>query len=142
MRGRQQIEFIIIFKIVKEKNLTLYPLSITSKTKKHLFCFFQLIKVLICYSFSIPQTSVKGIKFSAYFGKNFMAIITRVLHLSESVFVTVQNCPVFSIMRLNGASKKTNFEGNYLANRKSYDKSLYEVQIGNPCVPIGGIARI
>ena len=63
------------------------------------------------------------------------------LYLSENVIVIVQNRPVFSITALNGARKK-NFQGNYLANLKSYDQSLYEVLIGNPCVPIGSIARI
>ena len=33
---------------------------------------------MICYSFSIPQTSVKGIKFSAYFGKNFITNMIKV----------------------------------------------------------------
>ena len=60
--------------------------------------------------------------------------------LSENVFVTVQNCLVFSIIKLNGGPKKNNFEGNYLPNRKRYGQSLYEVQIGNPQVPIGDIA--
>ena len=72
----------------------------------------------------------------------FSAMTSRALHLSENVFVIVQNRPVFSIIKPNGGSKKTNFEGNYLANHKSYDQSLYEVWIGNLCVPIGGLARI
>ena len=76
------------------------------------------------------------------FWKIFSAITTRVLHLSENVLVIVQNRPVFSITWLNGASKKSDFEGNYLANGKSYGQSLYVVPIGNPCVPIGNIARI
>jgi len=45
------------------------------------------------------------------------------LYLSENVIVTVQYRPVFSITALNGARKKTNFDGNYLANLKSYDQS-------------------
>ena len=65
-------------------------------------------------------------------GKIFTAMTSRMLHLSENVFVTVQNCLVFSIIKLNGGSKKTNFEGNYLPSRKSYGQSLYEVHIGNP----------
>ena len=45
------------------------------------------------------------------------------LYLSENVIVIVQNRLVFSIIKLNGARKKNNFEGNYLANLKSYDQS-------------------
>ena len=45
------------------------------------------------------------------------------LYLSENVIVIVQNRPVFSIIALNGARKKANFEGNYLENLKSYDQS-------------------
>ena len=52
---------------------------------------------------------------------------SKVLYLSENVFVIVQNCLVFSIIKPNGGSKKTKFEGNYLANRNSYGQSLYEV---------------
>ena len=51
---------------------------------------------------------------------------SRVLYLSENIFATVQNRLVFSIIRLNGASKKTDFEGNYLANSKRCSQSLYE----------------
>jgi len=66
------------------------------------------------------------------FGKIFSAI--------ESVFILFRKCicdssklSVFSSTLLNGGSKKTNCEGNnYLANRKSYGKSLYEVSTGNP----------
>ena len=39
------------------------------------------------------------------FCKVFTAMTPRVLYLSENVIVTVQNRPVFSITRLNGASK-------------------------------------
>ena len=47
----------------------------------------------------------------------------RVLYLSENVIAIVQNCPVFSNTLLNGASKKTDFDGNYLDNDESYDQS-------------------
>jgi len=47
------------------------------------------------------------------------------IFLSENVFVIVQNRPVFSNTLLNGASKNTNFDGDYLANGTSYDQSLY-----------------
>ena len=52
---------------------------------------------------------------------------SRVLYLSENIFVTVQNRLVFSNTLLNGASKKTDFDGDYLENRKRYGQSLYEV---------------
>ena len=52
---------------------------------------------------------------------------SRVLYLSENVFVVVRNRLVFSIIMPNGGSKNTNFEGNYLTNRNSYGQSLYEV---------------
>ena len=61
---------------------------------------------------------------------------SRIINLSENVFAIVQNHLVFSILKLNGGSKKTNFESN-LANLKSYDESLYEVLIGNQFVSIG-----
>ena len=76
------------------------------------------------------------------FRKIFSAMTSRVLYLSENIFATVQNRLIFSITALNGASKKTDFEGNYLANGKRYGQSLYGVSIGNPWVPIGSIARI
>ena len=37
---------------------------------------------------------------------------------SENVFAIVQNRPVFSINALNGASKRPDFDGYYLENRK------------------------
>ena len=40
--------------------------------------------------------------------------------LSENVFGTVQNCLIFSIFWLGGMSVKTNFDGNYLGNRKRH----------------------
>ena len=49
---------------------------------------------------------------------------SRVLYLSENVFVIVQNCLVFSIIKPNGGSKKANFEGNFIANRNSYGQSV------------------
>ena len=58
-----------------------------------------------------------------FFCKIFSAMTPRVLYLSENVIVTVQNRPVFSITRLNGASKKTDFDGKYLENGKSYGQS-------------------
>ena len=67
---------------------------------------------------------------------------SRLLYLSENVIVTVQNRPVFSNTWLNGASKKTDFDGDYLYSGKSYGQSLYGVSIGNICVPIGNIAWI
>ena len=51
---------------------------------------------------------------------------SRVLYLSENITVTVQKCLVFSIIRLNGATKKTDY-----GNRMRYSQSLYEVSIGN-----------
>ena len=47
----------------------------------------------------------------------------RVSYLSENVIATVQNRPVFSITALNGASKKTDFDGYYLEKGKSYGQS-------------------
>ena len=44
------------------------------------------------------------------------------LYLSENVIAIVQNSPVFSNTLLNGASKKTDFNGN-LDNDESYDQS-------------------
>ena len=67
---------------------------------------------------------------------------SRVLYLSENIFATVQNRLVFSITWLNGASKKTDFDRNYLPNRTRYGQSLYGASIGNLWVPIGSIARI
>jgi len=43
---------------------------------------------------------------------------SRLLYLSNNIFATVQNRLVFSNTWLNGASKKTDFEVNYLANGK------------------------
>jgi hypothetical protein len=57
------------------------------------------------------------------FWKIFPAFTTRLLHLSENV-------------------NKTDFDGDYLANGKSYGQCLYVVQIENACVPIGRFARI
>ena len=54
------------------------------------------------------------------FCKIFPAMTSRVLYLSENVIVTVQNRPVFSITRLNGAYKNTDFDDEYLENAKSY----------------------
>ena len=68
-------------------------------------------------TFSLVLT--KRLKFFA----NLFCDDTWVLYLSENVIVTVQNRPVFSITRLNGASKKTDFDGKYLENGKSYGKS-------------------
>ena len=45
------------------------------------------------------------------------------LYLSENVIVIVQNPPVFSITRLNGAPKMTDFDGKYLENGKRYGQS-------------------
>ena len=67
---------------------------------------------------------------------------SRLLYPAYNIFATVQNRLVFSNTWLNGASKKTDFEVNYLANGKRYGQSLHGVTIGNPWVPIGGIARI
>ena len=49
----------------------------------------------------------------------FTAMTSRLLYLSNNTFATVQNRLVFSNTWLNGASKKTDFEVNYLANGKS-----------------------
>ena len=68
---------------------------------------------------------------------------SRLIYLSNNIYATVQNRLGFSNIWLNGASKKTDFEVNYLANRKRYlGQSLHVVSIGNPCVPIGDIAWI
>ena len=50
------------------------------------------------------------------FWKTFFAMTPRVLCLSENVIEIVQNSPVFSNTLLNGTSKKTDFDGNYLDN--------------------------
>jgi len=55
--------------------------------------------------------------------KIFIAMTPRVLYLSKNVIVIVQNRPVFSNTLLNGASKKTDFDGYYLENGMSYGQS-------------------
>ena len=57
------------------------------------------------------------------FWKIFTAMTSRVLYLSDNVIVTVQNRPVFSNTWLQGASKKSDFDGCYLDNGTSYGQS-------------------
>ena len=57
----------------------------------------------------------------------FSAMTSRVLYISENIFMTVQNRLVFSNTLLNGASKRIDFDGDYLENRKRYGQSLYAV---------------
>ena len=89
--------------------------------------------------FKNQVTTTKNIKISQFFTpvvtfslvvtkrlkipENLFAMTPRVLYLSENVIAIVQNSPVFSNTLLNGASKKTDFDGYYLDNDESYDQS-------------------
>ena len=65
----------------------------------------------------------------------------RVLYLSENIFATVQNLLVFSVIRLNEASKRPTLRA-IISQTVGDTAKVYGVSIGNPCVPIGSIARI
>ena len=53
------------------------------------------------------------------------------LYISENIFATVQNRPVFAIAWLNGASKKTDLNGYYFPNHKRYGKVRVDCGVSN-----------
>ena len=82
------------------------------------------------------HNSQKTLKIGQFFASAviFSLVVTKRLNFFQKSLLrwhlgcyTFQNCLVFSIIKPNGGSKKTNFEGNYPANHNNYGQSLYEV---------------